>query len=112
MPDRPRLVPTPPPNKECAVHAVCPVGHLKAAAGAFPANTPLALMSEGGGNTVCYTMTGQKATFRTCQIAVTFPVLAKYSHNVTSKSLSFRFRPCIMDNANAFQKEFSADGYN
>ena len=69
-------------------------------------------MGEGGGNTVCYTMTGQKATFRTCQIAVTFPVLAKYSHNVTSKSLSFRFRPCIMDNANAFQKEFSVDGYN
>ena len=109
--DRSRVLPLPLPGAKCAVHAVCPVGHLKSAFGTHTENTALALIEEEGANTICYTMAGARISVPRSLIAVTFPVLVKYSHSLSSKILSFRFRPCVMDNANAFQYDFSVAGF-
>ena len=105
------MLPLPLPGVECAVHAVCPVGHLKSAFGAHAENTALALIEEEGPSMVCYTMEGARVTVPRSLIAITFPVVMKYSHSLCSKTLSIRFRPCIMNNANAFQCDFSVAGY-
>lgn len=109
---RPRLTPLPAAGVAVAVHAVCPVGHLKSAFGGFQKDTAVALIEEVNASIKCFTMQGVELVVPRSLIKLTFPVLVKYNHSHTAKSLSFRYRACVMDNANAFQYEFCVDGFN
>lgn len=109
--DRPRLVPLPAADVECAVHAVCPWGHLKIATAGFAANTAVAILSKAKGYYICHALLADVPLRVRCSaVGVSYPVLITY--NTGSSTMSVRYRLCTFASSRAFDtNEFSVLGY-
>ena len=111
MPKRPRLVPLPKPEDKQACHAICPVGHLKVPFGGYGVDTAVALLDEANGTFTAWTIMDNKPLRPPiAAVAISFPI--EVSYHFGDKRLSVRYRPVKMDDASAFQYDFSPAGYN
>ena len=110
MPKRARLVPLPKPEDKQACHAICPVGHLKVPFGGYGVDTAIALLDEDASTFEAWTILDNKPLFvPIAAVAVSFPIEVSYHYG--DKRLSVRYRPVKMDDASAFQYDFSPAGY-
>ena len=79
--------------------------------GGYGVDTAIALLDEAAGTFQAWTIPDNKPlAVPIAAVAISFPI--EVSYHFGDKRLSVRYRPVKMDDASAFQYDFSPAGYN